>query len=288
MTLDLPFEGKIALITGSGRGIGRAIALEFARLGADIVVNYFRNSAPARETMAGIQAIGRQVWAIKANIGEIDHLNRLFDELEKQAGGLDFLICNAASGYNRPVMAQKPKGWDWTMNINARSVLFAAQRAAPLMKQRGGGAIVSVSSPGAARVLPDYVLVGASKAALEAVTRYLAVELAGFNIVVNAVSPGLVLTDALKHFDVVLKEAHLVEKALSLTPAGRLVTPEDIAGVVAFLCSPGGNMIRGQTILIDGGYTLPIQGVDWGAIPGGEKHQDGSGTNQDDPSWRTV
>ena len=270
MIRNLPFEGKIALITGSGRGIGRAIALEFARLGADVVVNYFRNSAPARGTVAGIQAFGRKAWAIKANIGEIDQLNRLFDELVNQAGGLDFLVCNAASGFNRPIMSQRPKGWDWTMNINARSVLFAAQRAAPLMKERGGGAIVSVSSPGSTRVLPDYVVVGASKAALEAVTRFMAVELAGFNIVVNAVSPGLVLTDALKHFDVVLKEAHLVEKALSLTPAGRLVTPEDIAGVVAFLCTPGGSMIRGQTILVDGGYTLPIQGVDWNSLSTGE------------------
>lgn len=276
----LPFAGKIALVTGSGRGIGRAIALELARLGADIVVNYFRNSKPARQTVADIQALGRQSWGIKANIGEIEQLNRLFDETENQAGGVDILVCNAASGYNRPVLAQKPKGWDWTMNINARSLLFAAQRAVPLMRKRGGGVIISVSSPGANRVLPDYVVVGASKAALEAVTRYLAVELAGANIVVNAVSPGLVLTDALQHFDAVQNEAHLVEKAISLTPAGKLVTPQDVAGVVAFLCSPQGSMIRGQTILVDGGYTLPIQGVDW--------KDEISITNQDDPRRRAI
>jgi enoyl-[acyl-carrier protein] reductase III len=263
-----PFEGKIALVTGSGRGIGRAIALNFARLGADIVVNYFRNPEPARKTIADIHEIGRKSWGIKANIGEIDQLNRLFDELESLAGGLDFLVCNAASGYNRPVMRQRPKGWDWTMNINTRSLLFAAQRAVPLMKRRGGGAIVSISSPGASRVLPDYVLVGASKAALEAVTRYLAVELADDNIVVNAVSPGLVLTDALRHFDAIRKEADLIKKAIALTPAGRLVTSEDIAEVVAFLCTPAGSMIRGQTILVDGGYTLPIQGVDLNSILG--------------------
>ena len=263
MTDSLPFNGKVALITGSGRGIGRAIALKFAQLGADIVVNYFRNSGPAQRTIEEIRAHGREVWGIKANIGEIDQLERLFDELEKQVGCLDFLICNAASGYNRPVKAQKPKGWDWTMNINARSLLFAAQRAARLMQQRGGGAIVSISSPGASRVLPDYVVVGASKAALEAVTRYLAVELAEMNIVVNAVSPGLVLTDALQHFDAIRKDANILERALSLTPAGRLVTQEDIAGVVAFLCTPAGSMIRGQTIVVDGGYTIPIQGVDW-------------------------
>ena len=142
------------------------------------------------------------------------------------------------------------------MNINARAVLFAAQRAAPLMESRGGGAIINISSPGAGRVLPDYVVVGASKAALEAVTRYLAVELSPKNIVVNAVSPGMVLTEALQHFDAVRQDEHIVERAVGRTPAGRLVTPQDVAEVVAFLCTPAAGMIRGQVILIDGGYTL--------------------------------
>jgi enoyl-[acyl-carrier protein] reductase III len=252
----LPFENKIALITGSGRGIGRVIALHFARLGADIVVNFFRNRLPAEATAAEIRALGRRAWLVKADVGDLDDLQRLFDEIERQASGLDYLICNAASGYNRPVMEQKPKGWEWTMNINARAALFAAQRAAPLMERGGGGAIVNISSPGAGRVLPDYVVVGASKAALEAVTRYLAVELAPKNIIVNAVSPGVVLTDALKHFDAIRKDEHIIEHALGRMPAGRLVTPEDVAEVVAFLCTPAASMIRGQVILVDGGYTL--------------------------------
>lgn len=257
------FTDKIALITGSGRGIGRAIALHFARLGADVVVNFFRNRAPAQATVDEIQALGRRAWLVKADIGEIAGIERLFNEVESQAGGLDFLICNAASGYNRPVMAQKPKGWDWTMNINARSLLFSAQRAALLMEMRGGGAIVSITSQGSTRVLPDYVVVGASKAALEAVTRYLAVELSPKNIVVNAISPGMALTDALKHFDALRQDEQIIERATKLTPAGRLVTPEDIAGVAAFLCSPEAGMIRGQVIVVDGGYALPIQGVQW-------------------------
>ncbi len=255
------FENKIALVTGSGRGIGKAIALNLAQLGADIVVNFFRNRSYAQETVEAIQDIGRRAWLVKADIGDEQALNFLFDEIENQVGGLDFLIMNAASGYNRPVMKQRVKGWDWTMNINARSALFAAQRAAPMMQARGGGAIVNISSPGSIRVLPDYVVVGASKAALEAVTRYLAVELAAMNIVVNAVSPGLVWTDALQHFSAIRQDEGLVVKALQLTPAGRLVTPEDVAQVVAFLCTPAAHMIRGQTILVDGGYTLPIQGV---------------------------
>ncbi len=144
------------------------------------------------------------------------------------------------------------------MNINARALLFAAQHAAPLMEKRGGGSIVSISSPGAGRVLPDYVVVGASKAALEALTRYLAVELAPQNIVVNAVAPGLIETEALQHFET-LKEEGIIARAVAATPAGRLVTPEDVAGVVAFLCSPAAAMIRGQVIVVDGGYTLPAR-----------------------------
>jgi len=258
MSPPLPFSGKTALVTGSGRGIGRAIALYLARNGANVVVNFFRNRSPAEETAAEIVRMGRRALLVKADVGDLDDLNHLFDESGQVFDGLDIFVHNAASGYNRPALEQKPKGWDWTMNINARALLFAAQRAATLMEKRGGGSIVSISSPGSGRVLPDYVVVGASKAALESLTRYLAVELSPKNIIVNAVSPGIVETDALKHFDS-LREAGLIRKAIAATPAGRLVTPEDVAEVVGFLCTPAASMIRGQVIVVDGGYTLPIQ-----------------------------
>lgn len=252
----LPFEGKFALVTGSGRGIGKAIALHFARQGAAVVVNYYRNRASAEETAAEIHALGQRAHIIKANVGDLDDLNRLFDEVEQAFGGLDYYVNNAASGYNRPAMQQKPKGWEWTVNINARSLLFAAQRAAPLMEKRGGGAIVAISSPGSTRVLPEYVVVGASKAALDALVRYLAVELSPKNIVVNGIAPGIVATEALRHF-AVMQQTDLLERYIAATPAGRLTTPEDIAQVVGFLCSPAASMIRGQIITVDGGYTLP-------------------------------
>jgi enoyl-[acyl-carrier protein] reductase III len=251
------FEGKIALITGSGRGIGKAIALRLASEGADIVVNFFRNRAPAEQTAREIEALGRKAALVKADVGDERDLRHLFKKVDDHFGGLDILINNAASGYNRPVMEQRVKGWDWTMNINARAALFGAQHAVLMMQKRGGGTIVNLSSIGAGRVLPDYVVVGASKAALEAVTRYLAIELAPMNIAVNAVSAGVVNTEALQHFET-MKEwgDERLDAAAQKTPAGRLVSVEDVAGAVAFLCSADAAMIRGQVLLVDGGFTL--------------------------------
>jgi enoyl-[acyl-carrier protein] reductase III len=251
------FEGQIALVTGSGRGIGREIALTFARGGADVVINFFRNRAPAEETAAQVEALGRRALMVRAHVGDPQELEHLFIETDAAFGGLDILVCNAASGYNRPASQQRIKGWDWTMNINARSALFAAQHALPLMQKRGGGAIVNISSIGSFRTLPDYVVVGASKAALEALTRYLAVEFGPYNINVNAVSGGVVDTEALKHFQTTRKGT-LLQRLSGRAPAGRNVEPADIANVVAFLCTPAAAMIRGQVILVDGGYTLTV------------------------------
>jgi enoyl-[acyl-carrier protein] reductase III len=251
------FEGKVALVTGSGRGIGKVIVRRFASEGANVVINYFRNREAAEATAEEITALGRAVHLVRADLGKPEDVERVVGSTVEALGGLDILVHNAASGYNRPVMEQRVKGWDWTLNINARAALFLAQRAAPVMEARGGGAMVNISSLGAQRVLPEYVVVGASKAALEAVTRYLAVELAPKNIVVNAVSAGIVRTDALQHFPSMREqfEEHF-DYARQRTPAGRILTPEDVAGVVAFLCSPEAAMIRGQTIIIDGGATL--------------------------------
>ncbi len=255
----LPFKGKTVLVTGSGRGIGRALALHFAGRGADLIVNFFRNREPAEQTVRDVEKLGRRALLVKADLGDLEALGHLFDEVEREFGGLDILVHNAASGYNRPAMKQKPRGWDWTMNINARALLFAAQRAVPLMQKRGGGYIVSISSAGSTRVLPDYVVVGASKAALESLTRYLGVELAPKNIIVNAVSPGVVETDALHHFSSMGGQVAILQKFIEQVPAGRLVSLEDVAGVVEFLCTPAARMIIGQTIHVDGGYTHTIQ-----------------------------
>jgi enoyl-[acyl-carrier protein] reductase III len=252
------FKNNIVLVTGSGRGIGRAIALHFAERGADVVVNFFRNRGPAEETARDVEKLGGRVMLVKANLGDLTDIDRLFSEVHENWAGLDILIHSAASGYNRPAMHQKARGWDWTMNINARALLFAAQRAAPLMEERGGGFIVSLTSLGSTRVLPDYVTVGASKAALEALTRYLGVELIRRNINVNAVSPGLVETDALLHFPRAGGRQALLREFEDRVPAGRLVTAKDVASAVAFLCTPAARMIVGQTIQVDGGYSLTV------------------------------
>jgi enoyl-[acyl-carrier protein] reductase III len=253
----MQFSGKVALVTGGGRGIGKAIALRLAHEGADVAINYFRNRAPAEETAREIKSLGQRPIIVKANVGDVDELQGMIQKVNEELGGLDILVNNAASGYNRPIMEQRAKGWDWTMNINARAALFGAQAAAPIMAERGGGAIVNISSFGSQRVLPDYVLVGASKAALEAVTRYLAVEMAPMNIVVNAVSAGVVETDALKHFPIWREQlGERIDAIAGHTPAGRIVTSEDVAGVVAWLCGPDAAMIRGQVIVVDGGFTL--------------------------------
>jgi len=251
------FAGKIALVTGGGRGIGKSIALRLASEGADVMINFFRKREPAEATVAELRALGVKAEAVRVDLGDGDGPQKLIEEVKQWAGGLDILVNNAASGYNHAIMDQRVKGWDWTLNINARAALFTAQQAAPLMQARGGGYIVNLSSIGANYVLPEYVVVGVSKAALEAVTRYLSVEFAPMNIVVNAVSAGAVATEALKHFNILSdKYDERLEMNRHLVPAGRNVEPEDVAGVVAFMCTPEAWMIRGQVILIDGGFTL--------------------------------
>jgi enoyl-[acyl-carrier protein] reductase III len=166
---------------------------------------------------------------------------------------VDIFVGNAASGVLRPVTEQQPKGWEWTMGINARSILFGVQAAASHMKAQGWGRVIGISSIGSRRVLPEYSVVGVSKAAIEALIRYLAVELAPHGIICNAVSPGVVETEALDFFP---SRELILSEGLRRTPAGRFVTPEEVARIVTWLCTEDARMIVGQTIVVDGGYEL--------------------------------
>ncbi len=249
--MSQPLKGKLALVTGSGRGIGRAIALKLASQGADIIVNFFRHRDAAEQTAKDIEALGMKASIIRANVGNAAKIDEMFDTISHDFGYLDILINNAASGVGRSAMDVDVKAWDWTMDINAKAALLCAQRATKLMEGRGGK-IVSISSLGSSLVLPTYAIVGISKAALEAITRYLAIELAPKNICVNAVAASAVETEALKFY---IKE-QLMPDTRQATPAGRMILPEDVANAVAFLCSEEASMIRGQTIIVDGGTSI--------------------------------
>lgn len=245
-----PFQGKTALVTGASRGIGKAIALDLARRGADIAFNYIRSHDAAAQTQREIEALGVRCVRMRAHLGDPAKIHALFAAVDENFGRLDILVNNAASGVQRAAADLEPKHWDWAMGVNAKAPWLCAVEASKRMPD--GGSIVNISSPGSHRVMPHYFSVGASKAALEALTRYLAVEFAPLGISVNAVSGGFVDTGALDHFP---NRDDMLQAGRS-APAGRMVTADDIARAVAFLCSPDAEMIRGQVIVVDGGYTL--------------------------------
>jgi enoyl-[acyl-carrier protein] reductase III len=247
----MSLKGKIALITGGSRGIGKAITLKLAAEGADVIINYFRRTSQAELTAQEARGKGVSAHIIKANVGEPEKIESMFQEIEAKFGKLDILISNAASGVPRTAMELDTKSWEWTMDINARALLLCTQKAVKLMPD--GGQIVSISSLGSRMAWPIYTAVGVSKAALEALTRYLAIELAAKNIRVNCVAAGAVETEALKLY---ANDKSLSFFATQTTPAGRMLLPEDVANLVAFLCREESYMIRGQVITIDGGYSI--------------------------------
>lgn len=251
--VSLPLSGKTAVITGSGRGIGSAIAVELARMGANVAINFFRNRGPAEATAAEVESAGGKAIVVKAHVGRREQVERLVAEATEAFGGVDIFIANAASGVPRPLLEQDEREWDWTMDINARSLFYGVKVAAPYMKERGWGRVIGVTSMGSRRTLPYYGVIGVSKAAIETLIRYFAVELAPFGIRCNAISPGIVLTDAVQHFP---NWEWMVESARQRTPAGSFVTPGQVASVVGFLCTEAASGIVGQTIIVDHGYEI--------------------------------
>ncbi|MCW5206001.1 enoyl-[acyl-carrier-protein] reductase FabL [Desulfobulbus sp. F5] len=247
----LNLKGKAALVTGGSRGIGRAIALRLAEHGADIVVNYVRHRSDAEETAAAVERHGVRCLAIKANVAEEKDVLAMFEQIRAEYQRIDILVSNAASGVLKPVMELTQRHWDWAMDINARAMLTLTQQAVPLMAP--GGRVLAISSLGAVRAVPNYTVVGASKAALESLVRHLAVELGPKGITVNTISAGVVDTDALKKFP---NRDEIIRQSLERTPLGRLTTPEDVADLALFLCSEGAAMIHGQVLVVDGGYAV--------------------------------
>ncbi|CAN5232543.1 enoyl-[acyl-carrier-protein] reductase FabL [soil metagenome] len=240
-------EGRAALVTGGTRGIGKAIALRLASEGASrIALGYLRNDTAAEQAAEEVRVAGAEPILVRGNVAS----DRVMAEFATH-GPYAAVVHNAATGVIKPALETEDKHWDWTLNANARSLLSLARACAPDMET--GSSIVAISSLGSQRVLENYVLVGTSKAALESVVRYLAVELAPRGIRVNAVSAGVVETEALDHFP---NREQMLHEGRTRTPAGRLVEADDVAGAVAYLCSPDAEMVRGHTLIVDGGYSL--------------------------------
>jgi enoyl-[acyl-carrier protein] reductase III len=242
----MSFPGASVLVTGGSRGIGKAIALEFAQQGAArVAIGYLRNDRAAEGTAEELRSAGAEPLLLRGNVAS----ERVAAEAA-ELGPFDVLVHNAATGVIRPALETEDKHWDWTVGANARALLTLTRACAPQMPD--GSSIVGVSSLGSIRVLDNYTLVGVSKAALEALVRYLAVELAP-RIRVNAVSAGVVETGALEHFP---NREEMLSSGLQRTPAGRLVEAGDIADAVCFLCSPAAAMVCGHTLVVDGGFSL--------------------------------
>jgi enoyl-[acyl-carrier protein] reductase III len=246
-----PLQGKVALVTGAARGIGRAIARKLAAAGCDVIVNYYNSADEADALAAEIRALGRRSLAVQASVGVPDSVDELFEAVGKTFDRLDIVVSNAASGVLKPTLEMGMKHWRWCLETNALAVNLLAQRAAPMM--RDGGRIIALSSLGSQRAMPNYGFIGASKAALEALVRALAQELGPRGIRVNTVSAGVVDTDALAYFpnrDEVLADFD------RRNPARVKLTPEAVADAVYLLCLPEAAMINGHTLVVDGGFAI--------------------------------
>ena len=246
------FKDKVIFITGGTRGIGQAMALRFAAEGAYLALNFLRNKKAAEETAELIvHNGGHPPLLLKGNIGDEAKRTKVIEAFQEKHDTLDILISNAASGVLKPAKELTRKHLDWTMEINAYALLFLTQALSPMMSS--GAKILAISSLGSTRAFPFYTSVGSSKAALESMVRHLSLELAPQGININTLSAGVVDTEALKHFP---NREQLLKHAEKTTPAGRLTVPEDVADVALFLCSDLAKMIHGQTITVDGGYSV--------------------------------
>ncbi len=249
---ERPFEGKVALVTGGSRGIGRACVLKLAQLGAHVAINYSRSDDDAEAVARDVRELGVQGVPLRADVGDREAIVGLFERLKGEFGRLDLLVNSAARGLERPrgAVDSLPRHLKHSMDVNLFGPWFCAQEAAKLMVE--GGAIVNLLSPGAQRYLPRYAPVGVSKGALTSLTTYLAVELAPRGIRVNGVAAGFVEgSDGVR-----LMGEKILERYRQTVPAGRLVRPEEVAEAVAFLCSDAAAMIVGHVLLADGGYSL--------------------------------
>ena len=238
-------DGKVAIVTGASRGIGRAVAERLGRDGAKVVVNYMQNAAKAQEVVEAVEASGSRAVAVQADIGKVEEVRRLFRTADERFGGVDAVINNASISIFKPHTEVDEEEFDRVFGLVARGTFFALQEAAKRL--RDGGRIVNISSGGTVTGGPMAGLYLGAKAAVEQFSLALAKELGPRGITVNAVLPGLTDTDGM------IMPPEAVEQAVSMTPLGRLGQPEDVAGVVAFLVGEDGRWMTGQLVRAGGG-----------------------------------
>lgn len=251
--MEPTLKGRTALVTGSSRGIGRAIALKLGECGADVAVNYVTRDRDAQDVVDRLRAMDRRAFAMRADVSRLDELGALFDRVAAEWQTLDIYVNNAIDVASfGPVMRLRPEAWRHTIDSHVTTFLVGSQRAAKLMKGRQG-VIVALSSLGARSYVPGYAPIGVGKAAIEALTRYLAMELGPHGIRVNTVSAGPIDTDSLRRFSTF---EQMQEASIRYSPGRRMGTPDDVADVVTFLCTEGARWICGQTLIVDGGFSL--------------------------------
>jgi enoyl-[acyl-carrier protein] reductase III len=246
-----PLEGRIALVTGGARGIGAAIARKLAGAGADLAIIYYSSHAAAEALVGELRAAGRRALALQTDVADPDGVAAACVRVRDELGAVDIAVSNAASGVLRPAAELTRKHWRWCLEANALALHSLAEALAPAMPR--GGRVVALTSFGAERALPDYAFVGASKAALEALVRYLAVELGPRGITVNAVRASALDTDALRAFPA---RDQLLAELARRTPLGQPLTVDHVADAVYLLCLPEADMITGQVLTVDGGYAV--------------------------------
>lgn len=251
-----PLAGKTALITGASRGIGQGIAIELARLGADVAVNYARDEKGAAETVAAVRALDTRAETFQCDVTSRDALFAMIAKIDEKLGGPDIVVSNSVEPITKPLLDVSAAEWTRAMDITCSAMLYLAQASSPIMRRRGAGWLIGVTSLGAHRVLTDYALMGVPKAALEHLMRYLAAELRPQGIRVNSVSPGAVKTAAMR----AVRGDELAEQRMEMfratAPARQTAMPSDIGRLVGFLCSPEADLVVGQTLVIDGGMSL--------------------------------
>jgi enoyl-[acyl-carrier protein] reductase III len=251
----IDLSGRVALVTGGSRGIGRACAIRLAEAGADVVVNYATSQAAATEVAEQIVALGRRALVVKADVSEEDDVRSMIDYIGESLGRLDIVVSNAASGGFRPLLAATARNFDAAMHTNVLPLIYLVQAALPMLSRGPGrGKVVAISSHGSHMALPMYGLIGGSKAALESLARHLTLEVGDRGVNVNVVKAGLVDTDSTRRIP---NADEMFEAQIEHTMVGdRKLSARDVADAVVFLSSPMADMIQGATLTVDGGAAI--------------------------------